>query len=341
MNYKELLLKYNRKSITREKLFELFNTTDDEKLYKHIQNMEEDGMLEKIQSSATNGNFYFPIYDKYRILVKNEISEDEIIAIKNLNPKIKNKDYLIKKFNDYRQYSSQINDLDRYLFQKDVSEIAVSRKERSFIIFNEEKQLDDKKFCNLLKNIGLTKEDLNFYDTPEYCFNDYIPLRKNKLTLLILENKDIWFNVRRLMFESGCSEIFGTHIDGVVYGCGNQITENNALSQYGNFMSVESIDYLYWGDIDREGLNIYLRLINNNENLNISLFVPAYEAMLERSEDYTIPNSLDGRKLMGDYDCIYDLFDNSHKEILSNMIEQNKRLPQEIIDYAYLIEVMK
>ena len=73
----------------------------------------------------------------------------------------------------------------------------VSRKERSFEIFEQEKILDDSSIKSLIKSLGITQDDLCFYDTPEYCFHDYIPQKKNNMVLLICENKDIWFNIRR------------------------------------------------------------------------------------------------------------------------------------------------
>ena len=169
------------------------------------------------------------------------------------------------------------------MFCRSENTISISRKELSFEIFDEEKALDDKTFCALLERIGITADTLAFYDTPEYCFNDYIPDRKAQMTLLICENKDIWFNIRRMMFENNATNIFDTHIDGVVYGCGNKVSGMDALTSYTEFIGSE-VKYLYWGDIDRAGLNIYLSAVRANPNINIKLFVRAYEEMLRLAQ---------------------------------------------------------
>lgn len=339
MNYKKILIQNKAKTITREALSSLLMTSSDKELFNHVVVMEKEGLIEKVKASSTNGNFAYPIYNKYRILVKEEINDDEVALIKNLHPLIKNKERLLKNVAEFHKYKLELSKLDAYLFRNKINNISVSRKERSFEIFGEEKCLDDKTFCNFLKNIGITEKELNFYDTPEYCFNDFIPLRKDDLTLLILENKDIWFNLRRRMYEDNCNVFLSAHIDGVIYGCGNRISERNALSEYSKFMSLNNISYLYWGDIDREGLNIFLKLKKANPELDIKLFVPAYVEMLHRSKNYMIPDSLDKREIVGDYQEIYDLFVVEDQEILRNLIENNKRLPQEIINYAYLVEV--
>ena len=161
------------------------------------------------------------------------------------------------------------------------------------------------------------------------------------MTLLICENKDIWFNIRRRMYENGARELSGTPIDGVVYGCGNRISEAGALSEYTRFMGTNHVEYLYWGDIDRAGFNIYLSLLKNNPGLSIRLFVPAYEKMLQLAGKHDIPDSHDHRERMGDYESIYRLFAEEYRELLTAFIDNNKRVPQEIISYETLLEAMR
>ena len=226
------------------------------------------------------------------------------------------------------------------MFCRSENAISISRKERSFEIFDEEKALDDKTFCALLERIGITADTLAFYDTPEYCFNDYIPDRKAQMTLLICENKDIWFNIRRMMFENNATNIFDTHIDGVVYGCGNKVSGMGALTTYTEFIGLE-VKYLYWGDIDRSGLNIYLSAVRANPNIDIKLFVPAYEEMLRLAHTRNIPDSDDERNRIEDYSQVFDLIDQNLRNLFEHSIQNNKRIPQEIITYAFLKENMR
>ena len=216
----------------------------------------------------------------------------------------------------------------------------VSKKERSFEIFDEEKVLDDRGFCTFLEHLGITPETLRYYETPEYCFNDYIPEHKPQMTLLICENKDIWFNIRRMMFEEQKHVILGTYIDGVVYGCGNKVSGRNALRTYTNFLGAD-VSYLYWGDIDRAGLNIYLSTLRNNEGVSVQLFIKAYEEMLSLAHNRCIPRSNDERERLDNYAPIYELIEPKLRPFMAECISNNKRIPQEIISYATLKALMR
>lgn len=339
MNIETKLKAWNKKIISLSELESLLHTGSDAELYSLVSDAVAKGYLTPVKSSGVNGNRVYSIFLKYRITISEDYSE-AVDEISFLHPTIVKSGYLQSKPELYLKYKEQINKLNSYLFSKH-SEIAVSKKERSFAIFDDEKQLEDSSFCNLLEHLGLAAETLCYYETPEYCFNDYIPNRKMQMTLLICENKDIWFNIRRRMYEDGACEIFETHIDGVVYGCGNKVSEAGALSEYTRFMGAEHVHYLYWGDIDRSGLNIYFSLLKNNPKLDIRLFAAAYEKMLELSENRTVPDSIDHRERLGDYESIYNLFSGEAKAQLIRAIELNKRIPQEIISYENLLTSMR
>ena len=337
----ECLRKLGKKTITKEDLHRVLAKTTDEALFPLVEALVAQGILQPVKASRTNGNQRYPLYLRYRICLEQEHYEAERDEIGRLHPLLQRERILMDRPAGYRRYRTQIQQLDRYLFRREMSPVPVSRKERSFEIFGEEKQLDDRSFCRLLDKLGLGRDALYFYDTPEYCFNDYIPERKSFMTLLICENKDIWFNIRRRMFEDGAAELLGVHIDGVVYGCGNKVSQKEALTSYTRFMGGAEVRYLYWGDIDRAGLNIYLSLIRNNPDVHIQLFLPAYEEMLRLSRNVTVPDSEDGRKLMEDYGAIYRSFAEESRSLLKQYITDNKRLPQEIVSYARLREVMR
>ena len=216
MKYIEKLKKYGKKTISKLDMETVFATSSDEELFEIISALSEQQILFPIKSSKTNGNRLYPIYLKYKVSLPQDTYEAELKEISALHPLLQSNGYLQSKPEEYKKYRLQLQKLDRYLFCRSEKEISISRKERSFEIFDEDKALDDKTFCALLERIGITADSLAFYDTPEYCFNDYIPDRKAQMTLLICENKDIWFNIRRMMFENNATNIFDTHIDGVV-----------------------------------------------------------------------------------------------------------------------------
>ena len=121
---------------------------------------------------------------------EDEISTDTVDKIGRLHPSLLKSGYFSAHPKEYENNCVLIEKLSRYLFKRTTS-VPVSRKERSFVIFGREKILDDNTFKTLLHNMKITEDDLCFYDTPEYCFHDYIPIRKERMVLLICENKDI------------------------------------------------------------------------------------------------------------------------------------------------------
>lgn len=339
VNVENILKKWEKKIISKTELERLLHTGSDAELYSLVSAAVNSGLLTPVKSSGTNGNKSYPLYLKYRITIVEDYS-DALSEIAMLHPAINKTGYLGSKPEMYVKFRAPIQKLNLYLFRKQ-PEVSISKKERSFEIFGEEKQLEDKGFRSLLDRLDLTPDILCYYETPEYCFNDYIPERKTKMVLLILENKDIWFNIRRRMYEDGAFEILETRIDGAVYGAGNRVSEAGALSEYTRFMGAETVKYLYWGDIDRAGLNIFLSLLKNNPEIDIRLFVPAYAEMLHFTESLEIPDSDDHRKRMGNYEDIYTLFSDEDRDQLIKLIENNKRLPQEIINYESLLKMMR
>lgn len=333
------LKSWRKKMITKAELEDLLGIHSDEKLYQIVFDAKNSGMLFPVTASGTNGNRAFPIFLKYRIALAADHSAD-LREISLLHPAITNSGYLQKKPEVYREHHDALHKLSAYLFRTTPS-VWISRKERSFELFGEEKMLDNPSFRKLLDTLGFTAEKLCYYDTPEYCFHDYIPARKDNMTLLICENKDIWFNIRRRMYESGAGEIFGAAIDGVVYGGGNKVSRTGALEAYTRFLGTQEVQYLYWGDIDRAGLNIYVSLLRNNPGTRLKLFTEAYREMLRLAEGRVMPKSEDRRERIEDYQQVLARFPEQDRERLLEYLARNERVPQEIVTYEGLLCYMR
>lgn len=344
MSLLKKLGEYKRKTITRAELSEYSGCFSDEELYKEIVRCIELGVLQPVMSSKTNGNNIYPIYDKYRVILQEQDYAEALTDIKKLHPLLINNGYLLNKPDAYLKYKELLECLNTWLFcNLNKSIIEISRKERSFEIFGEEKALDDKSFWQLLNRIGINENTLKFYDTPEYCFNDYIPSKREKLNLIICENKDIWFNLRKMMFEDGINRFCGVDFDGVIYGNGNKISNKSALTEYTRFLGYDfdSVKYYYWGDIDKEGFEIYNRVASENRSISISLLIEAYKLMIDLAEGKKIPDSQDNRSHSLDFNLIYKLFDEEYASRLKKYVEGNKRLPQEIVSYLQLKKVVE
>lgn len=319
--------KFKKKRVTLE---ELLSAEIDE---QEIIHLVRSGMLSPIKSSGTNGNLKNPLYKKYSIVTEKEDHSYAISEIKKLHPKLAANGYLLKKPEIFEKNRTELTAISGFL-QDNSGKCFISRRERSFQLFGEEKYLDNN--ISLIQSVGLTENDLKFYTTPEQCFFDYIPQRKDNMTLLICENKDIWFNIRRLMSEDGCSEFFGSHIDGVIYGQGNDVTGKGKFSSYARFLNSGKLSFLYCGDIDRAGFDIFFRLCEEATELNIVLFAPIYKKMLELADISKLPESDDKRGKEIDTVSLCDLFSNEEIAKINEVLRTDKRLPQEIINYEIL-----
>ncbi len=340
MDVKNKLLAYGKTNITLEDLTGLLKveTADTKALFDRISRLVNDRILEPVKSSGQNGNHKYPMYKKYRILIKEEASAETEKQIRQLHPVLRKSGYLSSHLTEYVKHKEVIDSLNRFLFSKKVEE-PVSRKERSFEILGREKVLDDPEVKSLLRHVGIMDCDLGFYDTPEYCFHDYIPERKSSLTLLICENKDIWFNIRRCMFEDHFKSLFGTAIDGVVYGNGNKVShKQGALAEYVRFMGNPDVSFLYWGDIDREGFDIFRRTREVNASLDIELFLPGYRKMIERAHNILLEDSPSSKKEGVSFEDLFGGFSAEERAFLKRVLEENKLIPQEIIPYTVLSE---
>ena len=329
------LQSFKRKRITLNELSSICSDTDS--LSEQITALVQHGVLVPVRSSGTNGNHKTPLYMRYTIHIedKNDISQNDIYE---LHPILSASGYLLRNRTQFINNREFLCRLSEWLIQHKGNEM-MSRRERSFSIFGDEKALDN--HLRLLRSIGISGEDLYYYETPEQCFSDYIPLRKSKMTLLICENKDIWFNIRKLMYESGACYLFGVSIDGVIFGQGNDITGKGKLCSYSRYLGADEIFFLYCGDIDRAGFDIFKRLCKEADELQISLFIPAYQKMLELSSDLYLPDSDDERFIMPDMTDILPFFSDEEQRRIRQILQDNKRLPQEILSYPVLADNMR
>ena len=324
-----------RKRITLEELSRL--CSDPEQLNEQIKELTNQGVLVPIKSRGTNGNQKNPLFMRYNISIENtiQVSPDEIYA---LHPRLSANGYLLRNRMQFVNNKAFLFRLSEWLTDHKGNDM-MSRRERSFAIFGEEKELDN--HLRLLESIGISRDTLRYYETPELCFSDYIPIRKPTMTLVICENKDIWFNIRRLMYESGACSLFGTQIDGVIFGQGNDITGKEKFRSYAQYLGADDVRFRYCGDIDRAGFDIFLRLCKAAEELHIELFLPAYQKMLELSRNIQLPDSDDGRCIMPEMSGILPLFTADEQEQITQILGDNKRLPQEILSYPILADHMR
>lgn len=292
------------------------------------------GLLRPAGPARNTNGMVPPLRLKYRIL---RAAPDYAAArdeIRRLSPALNISGYL-EKPELYRQHRDVLLPLSDYLrkHQEDLRR-PMAKNERAFSIWKNEKLLD-RAHCQSVLRFNGWETRLNFYPTPEPFF-DYLtggPIR----TLLILENKDTWYTLRRLLLHFPAPRrLFGARIDGVVLGEGRKATRPHALEEYAALLPGAPPRFLYWGDLDYAGIDIFLAVVAANPILAISLFVPAYQAMLRRGRESGRGRTHTEQPKPAGMTDFLALFTPAESEEIAKLLADGQYLPQEILTCPYL-----
>ena len=337
------IFEYPYKKIGLDELEKIIKLGDYAKLVETISSLIDRQIIKPVKQSGKNG-LNPSLYLKYHIMNKpapdkqliNEINSlhymiEPGVFRKNTEKYIKNREFILILDDYLKAHSSEL-------------EYPLSENERAYQIWNDEKVLDKKEGKD---NIALLKscnvfDKLNTYPTPEPFF-DY--RRGNDIkNVLVIENKDTWFTVRKLMLDTpNFAGLFGVKIDCVIYGEGRKVTQkNNSFQNYLNIDSHFEGKVWYWGDIDHEGIDIFLSFVNISPELDIFPFAEAYKKMTELFEHLLSDGNterLKGHTNQRQPDNIskfYQSIDSESAERIKDLLHNGYYIPQEILNYAVL-----
>ncbi len=173
--------------------------------------------------------------------------------------------------------------------------------------------------------------------TPKADMLYHVPRRRKNMKILVTENLDPWLDVRDLMYEDGRSLILGERVHGVVLGGGNPVIENNRLAGMLETLGAETVEVLYWGDIDRAGLNLLQRLTAMLEGrYKVTPFMPAYRLMLDRAmERWPDPDQNERTTQenveVQDFSSMLEGLTDEQAAYFSSIIQKCGLIPQEIL----------
>lgn len=233
---------------------------------EYILSLIDKGLIKPVISSPKNGK-YPALYTRYWLIEEEKDYTELIDELRNSVSPIINIDYYLKHINVYEKERKYVTELSEYLIKcKEELSVKISENERSFAIWGKEKFLSGKSYDGIsageiLKHCGIEKDYLNTYRTAEplayYSCNKDVPQN-----ILILENLDPFYSIRRLMTE-GNNNICGTLYGTLVYGGGKrvirafedfEISAEPYMREYRNHL-------FYVGDLDYEGISIYESLV--------------------------------------------------------------------------------
>lgn len=357
MTYKEkqiyeLVLKYINKSkrtyLELNKIYEEVNDTN-QNVFRYIHSSEgylkfhnvikklcDEEVIEPTKSSNSNG-MNPSLKCKYKISKVYSDNKEVVLELMRLNSKISiDKFYLMnpKSYIKDRKVIEVINE-----FLNNPSNFTLTIHERSWQMFGDEKFLrhPGKKSQGeiILGNLGLTFEDLNC----QHAYEPFIYFKKSEFSekesrrLLVIENKDTFWSFQNIIFEQNNT----LDIDMLIFGEGNKIVSS---FQYAEKLEVNgSDDVLYFGDIDREGLNIFNRFRLKYGNYNIKYFVEMYEYLLDSIND-SAPDAKNKQVLNNDaVEIFIESMDNKYSRQIQEIIFNNKYIPQEVMNYEVLFRL--
>ncbi|OOM78330.1 hypothetical protein CLPUN_19390 [Clostridium puniceum] len=208
-----------------------------------------------------------------------------------------------------------IQAVEEYILRNGFPESYVTAQERSFNILGDEKWIGEKNGKRLLERIKVWDKlkIVNDSDPLMLAINQKV-FGKPVHYHLIVENKATFLALMDILRETDYTTL--------IYGCGWKIVSNYYMI-HKQLNLKDKNEFMYFGDIDKEGISIWNSL---NEKMNVNIAVDFYRELLKK--DYSI-----GKKNQKRNDEAINnfskFFTDSEKEVLLNMINNGGYLPQE------------
>lgn len=308
-----------------------------------IREMIELGILHPIKAAGQNGRRP-ALHNRYKIQRKTSDYSDAMEEIRYLYPKFDHQVYMNHP-EIYLKNREEILALSRFLWdRREELENPMSINERSFSIFGKEKflKINENLFEGIFRMREFTIDALNFYSTPEPFFEYVFDEPKDK-NILIIENKDTWYTLRKVMKDTQKNSIFGVTINLLLYGEGKKVTRNKGrLKEYHDeFLGEGDHRFYYFGDLDYEGISIFQDLVSMNPDMDITLFKELYSLMLKECEKTKLPETRDHRDPRAKLDDFLLQFSDEEKTRIKEILNASAYIPQEIISYPVFYRLVK
>lgn len=298
-------------------------------LADEILRMEEEGLIEPIKSAKI-----YPrdirVKDRYKKMTKSYLDEEALRndLLTNYHTKISGL-YYLKNLREFQREKSKIEKISQFLESVTCDEPYLSANERSFELFHDEKYLNEQSGKNLLSNLCLTLDDL-------YCFETFEPFihigqaTKENENILIVENLDTFYSLMKLYLE-GMRSWNGIEFSMIIYGEGNKITKSFAhLDELG---VPEATKIYYFGDFDREGINIYYRIANRS-NRPVKAMNMFYKKMYKRRSNKKSVK----KQYLNERALVHFFEENAFEEEneMKDYLIQGQYIPQEAVNIEVL-----
>ncbi len=147
---------------------------------------------------------------------------------------------------------------------------------------------------------------------------------------LIIENKDTFMSIMKLLNRKQGFPVGGKKINLLIYGEGKKIISSfKFMEEITRDHTVDNI--YYFGDIDYEGIGIFLNLKDAYPQYNIVPNVELYKQLVDKAES---PPSLKTNQDEVLTDEFLNFFDDCYREKISRILKEKKYIPQEALSFG-------
>lgn len=303
-------------------------------LYDKVLQLLETEELKPVKASGKNGKRP-ALYNEYWVLEKKQDVSGYVEELEYLLVPAISTGYYLNHIQSYIEDREWVLLLNSFLKNdREALRTARSLNERSFEIWHREKFLKEEQGKKILKRCGISMEFLNIYETTEplayYTYTREVPQN-----LLIVENKDTFYSMRRYLL-SGRNTIMGVKTGTLIYGAGKGI--HRSFQDFDlcaePYMRDDRNVIYYFGDIDYEGIIIYEGLADTFcESYRIKPYVAGYTEMVSKAVQLGISNLPEMKK--GQNQNIEDRFWNAFPadvvDLMKRILEDGRYIPQEIL----------
>ncbi len=301
--------------------------------FQIVTSLQESGVLRPAGPARGTNGMVPPLRLKYRVLRREETDPAALSEIRLLAPGLNISGYLAHPAL-YQKHREILLPFSAFLkTRKEELAAPMSINERSYAIWKREKLLRSAACRAVLRYNGWA-DKMNVYGTPEPFFDFLCDDRPQNL--LVLENKDTWYTLRRLLMRRPDKRtLYGVRLDGVVLGEGNKATRPHALEEYASLLPGAAPRFHYFGDLDYEGIQICLSVIKANPALSVETCLPAYRELMARGQKTGAEKVLSHQEKPSGLASFLSLFDTEEAEKMEAMLASGFFLPQEILNAPY------
>ena len=258
--------------------------------------------------------------------------------ILDLDPRLWINGWLLSFPDAYGLFEDKLVALDRALAGSvTLGDGTLTCRQLSYQVFGDEKFLEqDGDGRKLLDRMGL-RDIVRHRPQPRLGLLHHVPRKRPHMHIVVTENLDPWLDIRELMYADGRRLILGERVEGVVFGNGYLVDDARRLPEFIDSLGCDDVEVLYWGDIDRAGLQIYDRLRRVADGrFALRPFVAAYVAMVRRAVERH-PDPLDNEASAQEgvpfdgLEAFCDELPEDARDYVRAVISGKRLVPQEIL----------